>query len=116
MLPKQNCLKQKTDIDRVFKKGKGFKEDFLFLKTLENNLKISRFGFIISQKISKKATTRNKIKRRLRQLIRSKLKEIKQGIDVLLIALSGLEKKDFQEMEETINKIFKKAKCFKKSF
>jgi len=110
MLPKLNRLKRKRDFERVFKKGKGFKEDFLVLKFVSNNLKKNRFGIIVSQKISKKATLRNKIKRRLRTLLKTILPKIKKGIDVVLVALPGLEKKDFLELKETLNKLFKKAK------
>jgi ribonuclease P protein component len=112
MLAKINRLTKKKDIERVFKKGKGFKEDFLILKTLNNNLNESRFGFIVSQKISKKANLRNKLRRRLRELVRTKLKRIKTGRDNLVIALPGLEKKDFWEIEESLNKLFLKAKLF----
>lgn len=118
MLSKINRLTKKKDFEQIFKKGKGFKEDFLILKFAPNNLNQNRFGIVISQKISKKATTRNKIKRRIRQLIRAKLPKMKKGRypetclgkDVALIALPGLENKDFWEIEETINKLFKKTK------
>ena len=110
MLPKTNRLQKKKDIDRVFQQGKGAKEDFLILKTNKNNLKESRFCFIVSNKVSNKATLRNKIKRRLRELIQKRLKLIQPGTDNILIALSGLENKDFWEMEEIIDVLFKKAK------
>lgn len=110
MLPKKNRLKNKKDFERVFKQGKGFKEDFLFLKVKKNNLKESRFGFIASLKVSKKAVFRNKIKRRLRETVREKLSEVKSGIDVVLIAQKGTEEKDFSEIKEVTNKLFKKAK------
>lgn len=112
MLPQQYRLKKKKDFERVFKKGKGLKETFLFLKFKKNKLQESRFGFLVSQKVSKKAVERNKVKRRLRELIRLKLPEIKKGIDIVLITKPGLEKKNFQEMEEMVNKLFKKAKLF----
>lgn len=110
MLKKINCLKRKKDFERVFKKGKGFKEDFLILKFVKNNFKNSRFGIIVSQKISKKAFIRNKIKRRIKTLIHSRLPNIKKSIDAVLIILPGLENQDFWELEATINKIFEKAK------
>jgi ribonuclease P protein component len=110
MLPKINCLKKKKDFEQVFKKGKGFKEDFLILKYISSNLRESRFGIIVSQKVSKKATTRNKIKRRLRALISFKLPKIKKSIDAVLVVLPGFENKDFWEAEEIINKLFEKAK------
>lgn len=109
MLPKANRLKKKKDFEMVFKEGRGFKEDFLFLKVAKNNLKSSRFGFVVSKKISKKATVRNKIKRRLGELVRIKLPQIKKGIDGAIIIMPGLEKNDFWELEEIINKLFRKA-------
>jgi len=110
MLPKENRLKKNKDFEKVFKEGKGFKEDLLVLKKVKNNLKNSRFGFVVSKTFFKKATLRNKIKRRLRELVRIKLNEIKKGIDVVIIAKPGLETKDFQEIKEIVNKLFKKAK------
>jgi len=111
MLSKINRLRKKKDIERVFGKGKRFKEDFLILKITRNALSQTRFGFIVSQKVSKKATLRNKIKRRLREIVSKKMGKFKKGLDVLLIAHPGLETKDFWEIDETLNKLFKKAKC-----
>jgi ribonuclease P protein component len=109
MLSRKNLLKKKTDIERVFKKGKGFKEDFLLLKAVKNSLGLSRFGFVVSQKVSKKAVLRNKIRRRLKEILGAKLKRIKNDYDCLLIVLPGLENKDFWEMEYIINKLFIKG-------
>lgn len=112
MLPKTNRLKKKKDFERVFKEGKGFKEDFLFLKLAKNNLNISRFGFVVGQKVSKKAVLRNKTKRRLRELVKAKLPKIKIGFDGVLVALEGLETQNYKEMEDSVDKLFKKAKLF----
>ena len=122
MSPKINSLKKRKDIERVFEKGKRFKEDFLILKITKNALSQTRFGFIVSKKVSKKATLRNKIKRKLREIVSKKGKKLKKGrrspttrpgMDIVLIALPGLETKDFWEIDETLNKLFKKAECLK---
>ena len=73
-------------------------------------MKVSRFAFIVSLKVSKKAILRNKIKRRLRELVKSRLPNIKKGYDIVLTVAPGLEIKNFWETEESINKLFKKAK------
>ena len=103
-------LKKKKDFEKVFKEGKGFKEDFLILKIVKNNLETNRFGIIVSQKVSKKTPIRNKIKRRIRALIRSRLSKTKKGVDGVFITLPGLENQDFWEIEATIDKIFTRAK------
>jgi ribonuclease P protein component len=113
VLPKINRLKKKKDFEKVFKEGKGVKESFLFLKFLPNNLKVSRFGFILSKKISKKTTVRNKIKRRLREIVRLELKKIKPGIDGVFVVSPGLENKNFLEIKTIVKKIFKKTKLYK---
>ena len=110
MLPKVNRLKKNKEFERVFKKGQSFREAFLILKVVVSSFKNSRFGFIVSKKVSKKSSLRNKIKRRLRGLVRARLKKITRNTDNLLIAAPGLETKDFQEMEKTVDKLFKKAK------
>jgi len=106
MLPKKNRIQKKKDIEKIFKKGRTFKESSLVLKTMRNNLGESRFGFIVSQKVSKRANVRNKIKRRLREIVR--LNPLKTGTDNLLIALPGMEKNDFAETKRIAEKLLSK--------
>ncbi len=123
-------LKKKKDFERVFKRGIRFKEDFLILKTVKNDLDETRFGFVVSRKVSPKAIVRNKIRRRLKELVRravtkgqeedlsssprAKAKMTKKGTDNLFVVLPGLEKKDFWEVENVVAKLFKKAGIIKK--
>ena len=108
MLSKINRLTKKKDFEAVFKKGKSVKNSFLIFKILNNNLKENRFGFIVSKKISNKATIRNKIKRRLRAIIAKELGGIKNYKDIIIIALPGIEKKEFSEIQSVITNFFKK--------
>jgi ribonuclease P protein component len=110
MLAKENRLRKTNDFDKVFKKGRAYKEDFLFVKIAENGLEDSRFGFVVSKKFSKKALDRNKIKRQLRGLIKLKLPNIKKGLDIIILVIPGLKDQDFSQLSGTIDKIFKKAK------
>jgi len=109
MLIKKNRLKKKRDFENVFKKGKSFKQGFLLLKMINNKSEKIRFGFIISQKVSKKATIRNKLKRQISEIINSQIKKIKKGIDGILVALPGIKERNFPEIKENIDKLFKKA-------
>lgn len=109
MLPRKNRLKKKKEFEKVFKKGEKFKESFLFLRLLENNFGDSRFGFIVSRRVSKKAVARNKLKRMLREIVRLKLPEIGKKVDGILSVSSAPKKDDFLEMSRVIDKLFKKA-------
>ena len=110
MLPQNSRLQNEKDIERVYKKGKSFKEDFLVLKVMKNTLAKSRFAFIVSQKVSKKAVARNKVKRRLRETIKKQTKIIATGFDSLVIARSETVEKNFSEIEKVLTKLLKRAK------
>lgn len=108
MLSKINRLTKERDFEEVFKNGKTIRGDFLVLKVLKNNFKNSRFGFVISKKVSNKATIRNKIKRRLRNVILKEIKNIEKSVDIIIIALPKIKEKEFLEIKEMVSNILKK--------
>jgi len=108
MLPKINRIKKKKDFDEIFKKGKISRGNSLIFKFKKNNLKESRFAFVVSLKVSKSAVVRNKIRRRMSEIIRQNIKNITNGIDLVIVALPGFEKKDFLETKEIISNFIKK--------
>ena len=110
MLSKKNRITKKKDFERIFKKGASIKEQFLVLKVALGSLQTSRFTFVVSQKVSKNAAVRNKIKRQLRGLMRPQINEIKKRVDGVFIVLPGLENKNFQEIKDIVDSLLKKAK------
>ena len=104
MLQKQNRLTKEKDFERVFKLGESFFTKVIGFKLLKNNLSFSHFGFVVSNKIAKKANKRNRLKRQMREIVRLKIKkgEIKSGWDVVLIARPGVLEKDYQQLEKEI--------------
>ena len=114
MLSKNYRLKKKKDFAKVLKKGKGWREKFLILKTLKNNLPLSRIGFVVGRKISKKAVLRNKIKRKMREAVRVNLFSLEPGYDLVFLAEKGIEEKSFWEIRKVVEYLLKKAKILKK--
>lgn len=84
MLPKVNRLKSDKDFRNVFRNGKTLENQFIRIKFLKNQKNISRFGFIISNKIIKKANLRNSLKRRLRGIFRSLVSDLNPGFDIVV--------------------------------
>ena len=84
MLPIINRLKSSEDFKNVFKNGKTSENQFFRIKFLKNRKNFSRFGFIISTKLLKKATARNFLKRRLRMICKPLLKDLKSGFDIVI--------------------------------
>jgi ribonuclease P protein component len=114
MLPKKNRLRRRRDFEEIITKGSYYKKGGLAVKYLRNNLPLSRVAFVVSKKVSNKAVVRNKIKRRLRAVLREWLGEIKKGYDVIFFTQKGIEKKSFPELESEIEAILKETKLISK--
>lgn len=113
MLAKQYRLKKNKDFDLLFKKGKYVSNGLFFLVFKKNKLKNSRFGFIIGKKISKKAITRNKIRRKISEIIRMMMDNVKAGFDIVVGVKPDIIDKDYQEIKKELEGLFKKAKLTK---
>ena len=115
MLAKQNRLNKEKDFKRLLQKGKSHFAGIFILKFRENNLAESRFGFIISNKVSKKATMRNLAKRRFREILRQELPMIRNGFDILFIASPKIINEKgkvikYKELQELVMASLKKTK------
>ncbi len=114
MLPRNYRLTKKSDFDRVFKKGgKPFFSLSLHLTKIQNTLSYSRFGIVVSNKVSKKATKRNLIKRRIREILRKEIPSIVSGYDVVFVAKSVIIGKIYGEIRKELDFLLKKAGLYR---
>ncbi|MBU1178164.1 ribonuclease P protein component [Patescibacteria group bacterium] len=109
MLPLANRLQKDNDFARVHRHGRFFKHQFIAIKSLKNNQPQSRFGFLVGIKVSKKATVRNKVKRRLREVIRLALADIKPGFDVVVMVRPEATDKTYREIENVFKNVLQQA-------
>lgn len=95
---------------KVLKKNNGAKTITSFFFTLrfwENRESLSKFAFIISKKIDKKAVIRNKIKRSLARVLEEILTEIKPGYNFVFIVKKEILGKSQEEVAENVKEVFK---------
>lgn len=115
MLQKKYRVRTFKDFKRVFAGGgfiKNSANNIIIAKFIRNNLLFSRFAFIVSNKISKSAVKRNKIKRRMREAIRAKIPLIKNGYDIVFIANPSVLKKNYNDISEAVDKLLIKNNLF----
>lgn len=113
MLAKIGRLTKDKEFEKVFKTGRSFYTQLLGIKTIPNSLPHSRLGILVSNKVSKKAVLRNKIRRRIRETIRAEAEIIKPGFDFAIICLPEIANKEYGEIKEAINSCFKKLRLYK---
>jgi len=109
MLKQQYRIRLQRDFDRIHNNHKKDGNKDLIIKYSPNNKDISRFAFIISNKISKKAVERNKLRRQMREVIRLKLDNIKPGYDVIFFAKKNLINQDYKKIESSITHLLQKT-------
>ncbi|NLM97291.1 MAG: ribonuclease P protein component [Halanaerobiaceae bacterium] len=100
-------LRKKSEFNRVYNRGKSVATYNLVLYYYPNNQNLNRVGFSISKKIGK-AVVRNKLKRRLREIIRLK-KDLKKGFDIIIIARKPVIELDYCGLERDLDILLSKA-------
>ncbi len=100
-------LKKDKQFSYVYKKGKKHHSQHLTLFSVESKFKNYRIGYAISKKVGK-ANKRNKLKRRLREIIR-KSDYPKNFHNYVVMAKIGSAETDFKNLENQVKIIFDKA-------
>lgn len=110
MLAKPYRLRQNRDFATVYKQGMRCSSDDLSLRAYRRSdqysASVTRIGICISQKVSKRATYRNRIKRQLRAASRSLLKRLLPGWDVVIVVRPSALQCDYHQFLQQLERLF----------
>lgn len=109
MLPKIHRLRLDKDFKIIFRQSRQMQSGQLVLRWAPGSKLFSRFGIVVSTKVAKKAVERNRLRRRIGEILRHHWPEIKQGFDIILIAKIGLTNLNYRELEKIVIELLKKA-------
>lgn len=110
MLPKENRLTDDYDFRRVKRLGKIYHSPIFSLTVAPRKISgPSRFGFVISTKIDKRATVRNRIKRLLREAVRKQLEKTPNGFDLVFVVRPRIVGKSYEEVGAEVDKVLSKV-------
>jgi ribonuclease P protein component len=94
-------LKSSQEIQAIRQKGKSFSDQFVVEVVMVNDLKITRVAVIASKSVGG-AVQRNRCKRLLRSRVNNNWAEMKQGVDILLIARKKLLEASPDEVDVSV--------------
>ena len=89
--PREARLVRKSEYDAVYRNGKRRSSSHFTLFVRPNDLPLSRFGFSIKKALGG-AVVRNRIRRRLREMVRCHRQEIPAGWDFVMHPKSSVAK------------------------
>jgi ribonuclease P protein component len=101
-------LRRQRDFQVLREQGVSRAHPLLVLRTTPNELAHSRFGFAISRRVARKAVVRNKLRRRLQDLVRRA--PVQGGWDMLFIARTAAPTATFSELQQALASVMERAK------
>ena len=90
----------------VYSKGSSWTSGLVSMKVLPNGLALSRYGFSVSKRVGK-AVKRNRVKRLLRESLRTM--PLKPGFDIVFVARANAATADYVDFKMTIEDMLIRA-------
>ena len=107
-------LRDNREYNVVYKRGKTY-YNRNFSLVVYNSKKGTRIGFSVTKKYGN-AVERNRIKRKLREIVRLNFSEFDKGLDMVIIPKKNTEDLTYKQLESAILHVCRKAsnkKCQK---
>jgi len=104
--PRDARIVRKTDFDAVYRNGKRRSSSHFTVFLKANDLPQSRFGFSIKRALGG-AVARNRIRRRVREVVRLHRREISAGWDFVIHPKANVENAAFAALESDLVRLLK---------
>ena len=108
MLKRVNRLKKRYQFSYVYKAGNHFSGKAMVLYATTSKTKDIKVGFAVTKKIGK-AIKRNLVRRRLREIVKKQLPNLKQNYNIILVARDNVSNFSFEELSKQFSDLVKKA-------
>ena len=99
----------------VYRNGNSIRSSLITMKYIDNpRRKNNRFAVVISKKVIKSAVRRNRLRRRIYEIIRLELPTLKDNYDIVMLVFSGeVYSMNHEALEGLIKKLFSQAELYK---
>jgi ribonuclease P protein component len=100
-------LRRRADFDRVFQRGRHNSGKLLSVRSVPNELALSRYAYAISKRVGS-AVVRNRVRRRLRESLRTL--PLHEGFDVVVSVRPEAAQASFWVLKSELTLLLKRAR------
>ena len=93
-------LKENAAFRRLYYKGKSAGNRYLVIYCARNRLEVTRVGLTVSTKLGH-AVVRNRVRRRLRAIVRHNASCLPSGYDIVIVARTAAVEAEFAALEKS---------------
>jgi ribonuclease P protein component len=104
--PREARLVRRGEFDAVYRAGKRFSSSHFTVFVRRNDLALNRFGFSIKKALGG-AVVRNRIRRRVREIVRCHRQEIPTGWDIVIHPKSSVAKAEFAALQQDLLRVLR---------
>ena len=108
MLPRERRLRANQDFQRVYASGRSWAHPLAALHVLQQPSG-QRLGISVSKKVGS-AVRRNRVRRRLREILRARLPGWREGFDAVVVARPETADAEFAVLGRVIDELARRAR------
>lgn len=94
-----DSLKLNYEFRRLYQKGRSFATPFLVVYCRKNGRGVNRLGLTASGKLGN-AVTRNRVRRRLREIYRLAEGQVRRGYDIVVVARTRSVTAEYAQLDK----------------
>lgn len=113
-MQKRLRLRNKNDFAKVFKHGKAAANHQFVVYVKKSQAESFRFGVSASKKIGG-AVVRNRIRRRVKEIVRQMEPEIRKRVDIVCIVRKPALELDHEGLQRSLRHVFRRAELIEPS-
>jgi len=115
MLPAEQRLRENRDFRLIYARGRSHADSLAVIYVMRRNGDHAnaapgrRIGFVVSKKLGD-AVVRNRIKRRMREALRLRLPDLREGpFDIIFVGRTGAKGAEWSAIQVSVGELLRRA-------